>query len=132
MRQLPIWAGVVLFTAVAATAAQPARVREHNPGWVAPATANAKKNPLPDTPDLKAGGKKVFHARCSMCHGDDALGTERGPDLTQHDVQKQSDGALFWKITSGNTRTGMPTFSFLPEAQRWQLVMHVRGHARTP
>jgi len=41
-------------------------------------------------------------------------------------VQVQSDGALYWKITGGNTRGGMPTFSFLPELQRWQLVMHLR------
>ena len=42
------------------------------------------------------------------------------------DVQVQTDGALFWKISSGNTRAGMPTFSFLPEPQRWQLVLYLR------
>jgi hypothetical protein len=44
-------------------------------------------------------------------------------------VQSQRDGALFWKISTGNTREGMPAFSFLPEPQRWQLVLHVRGLA---
>ena len=43
------------------------------------------------------------------------------------DVQAQTDGALFWKIASGNTRRGMPTFSYLPEPQRWQLVLALRG-----
>lgn len=34
------------------------------------------------------------------------------------------------KITSGNTHGGMPSFSFLPKAQRWQLVMHLRALGR--
>ena len=44
-------------------------------------------------------------------------------------VQAQTDGALFWKLGSGNARAGMPTFSFLPEPQRWQLVLHMRNRA---
>jgi ribosomal protein S6E (S10) len=44
-------------------------------------------------------------------------------------VQQQSDGALFWKISGGNSRQGMPAFSFLPEPQRWQLVLHIRASA---
>ncbi len=41
-------------------------------------------------------------------------------------VQEQSDGALFWKITNGNPDRGMPSFSQLPELQRWQLVLYLR------
>jgi hypothetical protein len=41
-------------------------------------------------------------------------------------VQQQSDGVLFWKITNGNTRRGMPSFSKLPELQRWQIVLYIR------
>jgi len=37
---------------------------------------------------------------------------------------------LFWKISTGNTRGGMPSFSFLPDTQRWQLVMHLRALGR--
>jgi mono/diheme cytochrome c family protein len=72
----------------------------------------------------------VFHQRCSVCHGEDATGGRGGPNLMTGRVQDQSDGALFWKISSGNTRTGMPGFSFLPEAQRWQLVSHLRAEGR--
>ena len=74
-----------------------------------------------------AGGKKIFGQRCAECHGAEARGTDRAPDLTADDLQQQSDGALFWKISSGNTRAGMPSFSFLPEAQRWQLVLSLRA-----
>ena len=115
----------------ASTAAQHAKVREHDPDWSAPSTAAEKTNPLLNRPETEAGGRKLFHQRCSTCHGDDAGGTSRGPDLTAPDVQAQSDGELFWKITSGNTRTGMPTFSFLPELQRWQLVLHIRRHGQS-
>ena len=61
-----------------------------------------------------------------MCHGDTGRGTADAPDLGADDVQKQTDGALFWKISSGNTHAGMPSFSFLPAGQRWQLVLHLR------
>lgn len=103
--------------------------RERIDSWVAPREAEARHNPLPDRPDIIAGGQKVFQQRCSACHAEDGTGTDRGPNLAIRRVQDQADGALFWKISSGNTRTGMPTFSFLPEAQRWQLVMHVRALA---
>jgi mono/diheme cytochrome c family protein len=102
------------------------RVRERDSNWVAPDRDASKTNPLAGRTDAEAGGRKIFHQRCATCHANDGRGTAKGPDLTQPDVQSESDGALFWKITSGNTREGMPTFSSLPEAQRWQLVLHVR------
>jgi len=106
--------------------AQTSSTRPHDSTWVAPAGATAKSNPLATRADAAAGGRKLFAQRCASCHRDDGRGSEKAPDLTQPDVQMQSDGALFWKISSGNTRRGMPTFSFLPEPQRWQLVMHLR------
>lgn len=95
--------------------------------WNAPADANTKSNPLTGRPETHAGGAKLFAERCSACHADDGTGTSRGPNLTLKRVQSQTDGALFWKISSGNTRTGMPAFSGLPALQRWQLVSHVRA-----
>lgn len=95
--------------------------------WEVPAAQDTRKNPLADRPDTHAGGAKLFKERCSACHADDGTGTHRGPNLTTKRVQAQSDGALFWKITSGNTRTGMPSFSNMPDLQRWQLVSHVRA-----
>jgi mono/diheme cytochrome c family protein len=94
--------------------------------WVAPAAMDAIQNPFKNQRETAAGGKKLFQQRCGICHRDDGTGTSRGPNLTTTRVQDQSDGAIFWKISSGNTRTGMPGFSFLPRAQRWQLVQHIR------
>jgi mono/diheme cytochrome c family protein len=107
-----------------------AQVRQRDDTWDAPPNAAAKQNPLANRPDAAAGGAKLFQDRCATCHGADARGTEDAPDLLQPDVQAQTDGALFWKISTGNSRVGMPTFSFLPEVQRWQLVLHLRQRCR--
>ncbi len=101
--------------------------REREAAWVAPSDAASKINPLANRADAMAGGRKLFQQRCATCHGDDSRGSTKAPDLTQAAVQEQSDGALFWKVSSGNTRQGMPSFSFLPELQRWQLVLHIRA-----
>lgn len=94
--------------------------------WMPPAEAARRTNPLANRTDVEAGGEKLFRQRCATCHGEDGRGGGKAPNLAASRVQAQSDGALFWKITSGNTRTGMPTFSFLPEPQRWQLVLKLR------
>src|SRR5260370_31637669 len=48
-------------------------------------------------------------------------------DLNLPVGQPQSDGTLFWKITDGNASRGMPSFSKLPELQRWQIVLYIRA-----
>lgn len=119
----------ILLTTIATASPVTAQVRAHDETWTAPETAAARANPLADRTDLAAGGRKVFSQRCAACHGDDGRGTDQAPDLAQAVVQAQADGELFWKISAGNTHAGMPAFSFLPEAQRWQLVLHVRALA---
>ena len=123
---------VFVVASIAAGLVASAQVRDRDPDWTAPADERVKANPLADRPETAAGGAKLFQRRCASCHGHDGRGTAKAPDLVQADVQAQTDGALFWKITSGNARSGMPAFSFLPELQRWQLVLHVRSLARTP
>lgn len=103
--------------------------REQDRAWTAPDSAASRLNPLKNGPELAAGGRKIFEQRCTQCHGDDAQGTSRAPNLLSRRVQAQSDGALFWKISSGDTRAGMPTFSYLPAPERWQLVLHLRSLA---
>ena len=99
-----------------------------DPEWQAPAEAARRKNPLPPKSELIAGGRKVFLRECAQCHGERGEGGKRkhAPNLAQPDVQEQSDGALFWKITNGNSRRDMPAWSRLPELQRWQLVLFLR------
>ena len=101
---------------------------EQDPTWRPPAEAVAKKNPLATKPEAGAGGEKLFKRNCVECHGEDGTGLvkKHAADLQLAKVQEQSDGALFWKITNGNPDRGMPSFSRLPELQRWQLVLYVR------
>jgi mono/diheme cytochrome c family protein len=127
MRLALLFATVSLLGSIAVIAQQPRTAREHDARWTAPSVESARTNPLSGQPTVVAGGRKLFQQRCSTCHGEDGAGTAGAPDLTRSSVRRQSDGALFWKITSGNTRTGMPTFSFLPPLQRWQLVLYVRS-----
>ncbi len=101
-----------------------------DPSWIAPAKDAAKKNPLAAKPDLAAGGQKVFNRGCAVCHGDEAYrAAAKAPDLASEAVQAQPDGALFWKITNGNARKGMPSWGSIPEPQRWQLVLYIRSLA---
>ena len=97
-----------------------------DPNWRVPAGAAEKKNPLAEQPELAEGGKKLFKRNCVECHGKSGEGLKKAADLKLPTVQEQSDGALFWKITNGNPDRGMPSFSRLPELQRWQIVLHLR------
>ena len=121
--------GICLATGILAVGAADSQEKDSRT-WAAPRAADEPRNPLQHQPDTWAGGTKVFLQRCAACHASDGTGTSRGPNLMTGRVQQQSDGALFWKISSGNTRGGMPSFSFLPAAQRWQLVSHLRTAAR--
>lgn len=99
-----------------------------DPDWKVPEKASQRQNPLLDKPDLAAGGRKIFERNCVQCHGDKAHERKNNaPDLASSAVQQESDGALFWRISSGNARKGMPSFTSLPEAQRWQLVLYIRS-----
>jgi hypothetical protein len=41
--------------------------------------------------------------------------------------QNAEPGAIFWLITNGVSRRGMPVWSKLPEAQRWQIVKFIKS-----
>ncbi len=101
---------------------------QQDPEWRAPAEAASRENPLASRPELAAGGKKLFVRNCVECHGRDGTGMEskHSADLQLPIVQEESDGTLFWKITNGNAKRGMPSFSKIPELQRWQIVLYIR------
>jgi mono/diheme cytochrome c family protein len=97
-----------------------------DPNWVAPERAVARQNPLSGKAQAAAGGKKLFLRHCAECHNTDGSGLKQAADLQLPVVQSQTDGTLFWKITNGNLPRNMPSFSNLPETQRWQIVMFLR------
>ena len=118
-----------LFAALLATPAFAQNPRyQPDPEWRAPAEAQARENPLAARPELAAGGRKLFIRNCVECHGRDGAGMEKkhSADLQLSLIQQQSDGTFFWKITNGNAKRGMPSFSKIPELQRWQIVLYIR------
>jgi len=97
-----------------------------DPKWQAPPRAAARRNPLVGRNDVVAGGRRLYVRECLACHGGDGSGLGHAANLRATVVQRQSDGVLFWKLTTGNLRRGMPSFSQRPEIQRWQLVNYLR------
>lgn len=93
----------------------------------APMKAAARKNPLENDPDAIAAGAKLFELHCGECHGQTAEGGKKGPSLRADAVQQATPGTLFWLLTNGVVRKGMPVWSKLPEPQRWQLVSFIKS-----
>jgi mono/diheme cytochrome c family protein len=98
----------------------------------APEKARAKRNPLGKDPDAVAAGRILFQQRCAECHGDNAEGGKKGPSLRAAEIQNAEPGAIFWILTNGVVRKGMPVWSKLPEPQRWQLVSFIKSLGPTP
>jgi len=95
--------------------------------WQAPADAAAQPNPDAKNADAPANGRKLYMRTCVGCHEEDGSGKDTGAaNLRSAEVQAQSDGALFWKITHGNSAAGMPSFASLPETDRWDVVTFLR------
>jgi mono/diheme cytochrome c family protein len=98
----------------------------------APDKARAKRNPLETDPDAIAAGRNLFEQHCAECHGDTAEGGKKGPSLRAEEVQNALPGAIFWLLTNGVVRRGMPVWSKLPEPQRWQLVAYIKSLGSKP
>src|SRR3984893_6401404 len=101
--------------------------------WEAPAAEKAKKNPLRTEAKIVEQGKKVAEINCLSCHGPKGRGdgvasvalNPKPADWTSKKVQAESDGEIFWKISTG--RGAMPSWKHLPENERWALVRYIRS-----
>ncbi|MEO5762294.1 MAG: cytochrome c [Vicinamibacteria bacterium] len=91
-----------------------------------PDRERARANPLEGDPDAIRAGHKLFRRHCAGCHGEDGRGGKRGPALGSSVFQKATSGTLFWFLTNGDLRAGMPSWSRLPEAQRWQMAAFLK------
>lgn len=93
----------------------------------APPKAVARRNPLEQDSNAALAGGKLYEEHCVECHGEMADGGKKGPSLRAPEVQQASAGTLFWILTNGVVRRGMPVWSKLPEPQRWQIVSYIRS-----
>lgn len=98
----------------------------------APASADALANPVKGDAAATAAGQKLYKQQCAACHGDKGKGdgaaaaalSKAPANHTSAEVQKLSDGALFWMLTNGNSP--MPAYKYMTEAQRWSLINFIR------
>ena len=101
--------------------------------WLSPAASAAKKNPIASTQESIATGHKIYSKTCVMCHG--KSGDADGPAVIELNIHPaklsdphlatESDGSLFWKITTG--KKPMPTYGKrFSETDRWNLVNYIR------
>jgi mono/diheme cytochrome c family protein len=95
----------------------------------APGKAVNRANPMESDPEAAAAGRVLFEEHCAECHGDDARGGRKGPNLRVAEVKNATPGTLFWLLTNGVVRKKMPAWSKLPEPQRWQLVRFLKPDA---
>ena len=93
----------------------------------APEKARNRANPLENDPEAAVAGRLLFEDHCVECHGENAQGGKKAPSLRVPEVQSATPGTLFWLVTNGVVRKGMPVWSRLPEPQRWQLVRYLKS-----
>jgi mono/diheme cytochrome c family protein len=93
-----------------------------------PARDHARANPFAGNPAAAAAGARVYRDHCEQCHKADARGDgDKHPSLRSEQLRAVTDGDLEWFLRQGDLAHGMPSWSSLPQAQRWQLVTYLRS-----
>src|ERR1019366_7969414 len=95
----------------------------------APATAKAQKNPFSGQQAAADAGKTLYARNCLACHGKTLQGTGNVPSLVDGKLKGVTAGEVFWFVTKGDKDNGMPSWAFLPEEKRWQIVTYVEEMA---
>ncbi len=92
-----------------------------------PEKDRTRSNPMAQQPESAAAGGKLFRQHCAACHGQDAQGKGKKPSLHSEHVRNATPGELEWLLTNGSLKNGMPSWSRLPEPQRWQIVSYLKS-----
>jgi mono/diheme cytochrome c family protein len=97
--------------------------------WLAkvPEKDRQKRSSILDDPDAVVAGAKIFGQNCASCHGGEAAGKDNHPNLHSGRIRSATPGELLWLLTNGSMKNGMPSWSRLPEPQRWQVVAFLKS-----
>jgi putative heme-binding domain-containing protein len=88
---------------------------------------NEVKNPLANDPQAVKQGQAIFVLSCAYCHGINARGGGRGPDLTAGRwLHGASDAAIFRTISRGVPGTAMPPCN-CQDDEAWALIAFLRS-----
>jgi mono/diheme cytochrome c family protein len=86
-----------------------------------------RQSPFSSDPNAIAAGAKLFRQNCAPCHGQEGTGRENKPNLHSDRIRAATPGELQWLLTNGSLKKGMPSWSRLPEPQRWQIVAYLKS-----
>jgi glucose/arabinose dehydrogenase/cytochrome c553 len=124
VRTLRFTALFIIFTASAVFLSLSLQAQDtsfHN----APASAKQLKNPY-EGQQVARTAKPLYHLRCARCHGENGEGSGNIPPLEAGKIKATNSGELFWFITKGDDKNGMPSWAKLPERQRWLIVTYAK------
>jgi glucose/arabinose dehydrogenase len=93
----------------------------------APSSSAQQKNPDAGKDAAVAEGAKLYATNCVSCHGMNGQGSGNVPPLSEGATQSVPEGEVFWFITTGAVKNGMPAWGSLPEEQRWQIVAYLQS-----
>jgi mono/diheme cytochrome c family protein len=133
VRRLILGGAVTLAALLAVSALSTPAWAQAQAAWTCPAAEKAKKSPVAKSDAATAAGKKAtVDKACTACHGESGKGDGPGAaalnpkpaDWTSAKVQGETDGCLFWKISTG--RGAMPPWAAIPETERWQIIQYIR------
>ena len=101
--------------------------------WLAPKSAVNIINPYAGNKIAAQKGQALYSKLCWTCHGKNGKAmalllpilNPNLRDFSSVDLQKQTDGELFWKLSNGKGMM-VPYKHSLNEEKRWQLINYIR------
>ncbi len=102
--------------------------------WLAPSEANDIQNPLEIDEYTLEDGMDIYSVNCLSCHGEKGDGDTpiaaaldpKPKNFKDPSFIEQSDGAIYWKITTG--RGLMVSFKdVLSEEEIWSAVVYIKS-----
>ncbi|TFE68930.1 c-type cytochrome [Methylacidiphilum caldifontis] len=100
-----------------------------------PKTVKEMKNPIPFSQEVLMEARDHFADHCALCHGNNGSGETtigknlypKPGDLRSREVQKKSDGEIYYIIHNGIRWTGMPAWGEKDQDEdSWKLVHFIR------
>ena len=99
--------------------------------WIVPADEAGKLSPFAFSDSTRQAGGVLYNLNCKSCHGDPGKNNvvklvPLPPDPASNQMQKNSDGAIHYKLTSG--RGLMPSFkNTLSMTDTWKIISFIRS-----